>query len=220
MLLQTRFERVWAVYPRGAAKKLAWRVFSRLKPDDALTDRMIAAVQFQKRTVWGGVDPKHIPHLRTWLEQERWTDATDDVAPVGQLELADARRWRQQKFLGRCPHAEACSTDEDCLKVIALRRRAPGTGPSRRDTFQERDRLKAGDDRLEAGDVVPPPVTRSPEESPERDETACPVCGRESCEDVTACLREQHQVFRDLEDVFGPVEFVTVSRCGALHKNA
>lgn len=48
--------------------------------------------------------------------------------------------------------------------------------------------------------------------SAEGDPGDCPFCGRDSCEDVAAYLRERHQAFRDLEDVFGPFDRVPVER--------
>jgi hypothetical protein len=44
------------------------------------------------------------------------------------------------------------------------------------------------------------------------DPSDCPVCGRDACDDVAACLRQRHRGFADFEDVFGPFERVTVER--------
>ena len=118
--LRVRFDRLTAIYPRGAAFDRAWRVFLSLKPTDAQVDQMVAAVEHQKRTVWGGCEPRFIPHLWRWLKDRRWTDATDDVAPVSQTELKEAGRYRRRVYVGRCPHGPACSTTDECLKQIAL----------------------------------------------------------------------------------------------------
>lgn len=121
--LRAQFDRVWDVYPRGAAKLAAWKEFIRLNPADALVAEMLDAIEWQKRHIWGGVEPVRIPHLRTWLHQERWTDARDDVAPVSAAELARARQILSSKFLGRCPHPTPCPTLDDCTKAVALRER-------------------------------------------------------------------------------------------------
>ena len=125
-LITERFERLWLVYPRGVAKDQARAAFLRLKPDDALTGAMMAAVERQKRTEWGGKDPRYIPHLRTWLEAARWTDAADDIAPVSQAELDQARRVMGSRFFGRCPHSPPCASTHACLIAFALQERERG----------------------------------------------------------------------------------------------
>jgi hypothetical protein len=46
----------------------------------------------------------------------------------------------------------------------------------------------------------------------ELDTSECPVCGRDTCENSLACLRQHSQVFAHLEDVFGPFENVRLER--------
>lgn len=86
--LRARFERFWAVYPRKVAKDAAWFVWQKRKPDDALTDAMIAAVREQAQSVqWRRDGGQFIPHPRTWLNQGRWQDtATIDVRPTSNLD--------------------------------------------------------------------------------------------------------------------------------------
>ena len=76
-----RFARFWRCYPRGEAKQRAVQAWDRLKPDDALIDRMARALQRQlRRPDWReGVG---IPYASTWLNQARWEDE-ERAAPDG-----------------------------------------------------------------------------------------------------------------------------------------
>jgi GTPase SAR1 family protein len=47
------------------------------------------------------------------------------------------------------------------------------------------------------------------------DPSACLICGRETCEDAAACLRQHRPEWRDVEDVFGPLDGVKVERLPA-----
>lgn len=70
-----RFERFWAAYPRKVGKGAARRSFQRINPNNALVERMIAAVNKQRWTVdWTKEGGQYIPHPATWLNQERWED--------------------------------------------------------------------------------------------------------------------------------------------------
>lgn len=74
--LRANFDRFWNAYPRKIGKDAALAVWRRLRPDNDLTTRMIAAVQAQMPH-WD--DPKFIPHPRTWLHQGRWQDESFPV---------------------------------------------------------------------------------------------------------------------------------------------
>ena len=79
-----RFERFWKVYPRKEGKGKAEESFGKYKPDDALTDTMIQAVQAYKKTEqWKRDGGQFIPHPATWLNQRRWEDSpkTIDTEP-------------------------------------------------------------------------------------------------------------------------------------------
>ena len=70
-----RFERFWKVYPKRKAKDDAWRAWQKRKPDDALTDVIVRAVQVQCRGEdWLREGGKYIPHPATWLNAGRWKD--------------------------------------------------------------------------------------------------------------------------------------------------
>lgn len=82
--LRERFDRFWASYPRRIGKGAALRMWNRLKPDEALTVLIIAALEQQAQwPQWTKDGGQFIPHPSTWLHQERWTDeATQELAVV------------------------------------------------------------------------------------------------------------------------------------------
>ena len=76
------FEQFWKAYPRKIAKGEARRVWFRLKPDSALLERILKAIEAQKRTEqWHKESGKFIPHPATWLNGERWEDETKIQLP-------------------------------------------------------------------------------------------------------------------------------------------
>ena len=69
------FERFWNAYPRHTAKANATKAFNKLKPDDALIDKMLKAIEQQKKSdQWQRDNGQYIPHPSTWLNQRRWED--------------------------------------------------------------------------------------------------------------------------------------------------
>jgi hypothetical protein len=76
-----RFDRFWAAYPRKAGKDAARKAFAARKPDDALTDAMLAAVAEQSQSEqWKRDGGQYIPHPATWLNQGRWEDGSETRA--------------------------------------------------------------------------------------------------------------------------------------------
>lgn len=68
-----KFETFWKAYPRRIAKKNALKVWTRLKVDDELFARIMAALEVAKKTrQWQ--DVQYVPHPTTWLNGERWND--------------------------------------------------------------------------------------------------------------------------------------------------
>lgn len=69
------FDRFWQAYPRKIGKGACQRLWLRLRPDAALVERMLAAVDQQKRSEqWGKDHGQFIPLPATWLSQTRWED--------------------------------------------------------------------------------------------------------------------------------------------------
>ncbi len=65
------FDQLWSAFPRKTAKVVARRAFKKASKKTTLAD-MLDALEVHKHTEqWQrGV----IPHLSTWLNQERWAD--------------------------------------------------------------------------------------------------------------------------------------------------
>ena len=77
------FEKFWSVYPKKANKEAAIKAWSRLSPDETLTEQILKAVEKQKKSKqWTDDSGQFIPYPATWLSQGRWED---------ELELAKER---------------------------------------------------------------------------------------------------------------------------------
>ena len=77
MSIQSQFDRFWFHYPRKQGKADARKAFKKLKPDDALVDNMISAVQrAAKSRQWQ--EAQYIPLPGTWIRGERWEDVILD----------------------------------------------------------------------------------------------------------------------------------------------
>lgn len=69
------FARFWSIYPSKKSKGTAEKVWAKLKPDQPLFERIIAAVLEQKLTeAWTKDGGQFIPHPATWLNGKRWDD--------------------------------------------------------------------------------------------------------------------------------------------------
>jgi hypothetical protein len=69
------FARFWSVYPKRVGKLAARKVWTRLRPDAALTDRIIAGVERYAQTdQWQRDAGRYIPNPATFLNQRRWED--------------------------------------------------------------------------------------------------------------------------------------------------
>ena len=73
--LERRFNDFWAAYPKKAAKGAALKTWKRLKPSQELTDKMLAAIEEQKKSEqWTTEGGRFIPNPATWLNGARWDD--------------------------------------------------------------------------------------------------------------------------------------------------
>ena len=77
------FEEFWLAYPRREAKPRAQKAWQAVRPDRALTHRMLAAIERQRQSLqWQRDGGKYIPHPATWLNGQRWLDAQEiDIRP-------------------------------------------------------------------------------------------------------------------------------------------
>lgn len=70
-----RFNGFWREYPKHVAKQSAIKAWEKLNPDDELVERIITAVQKQKKwDQWKQDNGKYVPYASTWLNQGRWDD--------------------------------------------------------------------------------------------------------------------------------------------------
>ena len=78
------FDVFWKTYPRKVSKAAAIKVWSRLKPKDALVQAIIKDVERRKNTEWKDKDKQYIPYPATYLNQRRWEDEEDSgtVQPI------------------------------------------------------------------------------------------------------------------------------------------
>lgn len=82
-----RFEKFWSYYPRGESRKAAVRAWDKLAPDDAMIDKMAAALKRQMKSEdWQrGIG---IPYASTWINGQRWEDEVKVVAPPPDVGVA------------------------------------------------------------------------------------------------------------------------------------
>jgi hypothetical protein len=74
-----RFDLFWAVYPKKVGKKLARIAWDKLKADDDLTAKIVAAVDRHRRSVrWLRDNGQAIPDPERYLQNERWNDENLD----------------------------------------------------------------------------------------------------------------------------------------------
>lgn len=86
----SRFEKFWKAYPAKIGKIAAQKAFEKHRPDDALLDAMLSALEAQRRSdKWQKDGGQYIPNPATWLNQGRWQD------DVGGVMDAIAEPWHK-----------------------------------------------------------------------------------------------------------------------------
>lgn len=71
----TDFDAFWSEYPKKIGKGEAWKSWKKIRPDDALSSKMVVAVRFQRDCQqWKKDNGQFIPNPATWLNQRRWED--------------------------------------------------------------------------------------------------------------------------------------------------
>lgn len=69
------FEEFWKAYPLKMGKQAAIKSWEKIKPDTALIEKIIQAVEDAKLSKqWQKDNGQYIPHPTTWLNQGRWDD--------------------------------------------------------------------------------------------------------------------------------------------------
>lgn len=80
------FSKFWEAYPKRKDKKRAYKVFSKIKPDDKLLQQMLDCIEREKKSLdWLKDNGQYIPYPSSWLNGERWNDEdiTDTVTIIG-----------------------------------------------------------------------------------------------------------------------------------------
>ena len=94
---ELRFDRFWAAYPKKNAKPSAKKAFEKLKPDDALVETMLDAIQKQAQSAqWQENGGQYIPYPATWLNGRRWEDEAKPAGP--QLRTVGAQNYEQREY--------------------------------------------------------------------------------------------------------------------------
>ena len=92
------FEKFWSVYPRKVNKVGARKAFDRIRPDESLLGRIIAAVEKQRTSdQWTKDGGQFIPHPATWLNGHRWED---ELAPAKPGKVLPAQDFQQRDYSG------------------------------------------------------------------------------------------------------------------------
>ena len=69
------FDAFWLAYPKKVGKQAALKAWSKLKPDAELTQTILQAVEYQRKSAqWKRDGGQYIPNPATWLNQGRWED--------------------------------------------------------------------------------------------------------------------------------------------------
>lgn len=68
------FNQFYALYPRKVSKKLALKVWLKLKPDKELFEKIVQNINLRLKTEWKDREKQYIPHPSTYLNGERWED--------------------------------------------------------------------------------------------------------------------------------------------------
>ncbi len=69
------FEEFWRIYPKKVGKKVALQKWARLKTDEPLRLKIMAALGSQMELPeWRRSNGQFVPHPATWINQARWED--------------------------------------------------------------------------------------------------------------------------------------------------
>lgn len=99
-LIETRFAEFWSAYPKKVSKQYALKAWKRISPDAALHEKIMAAVNAQKRgEQWRRDNGRYIPNPATWLNGGNWdneevsADAVVRGHPEGDAPRGSGTDW-------------------------------------------------------------------------------------------------------------------------------
>ena len=121
---ESRFLRVWAVYPRGEDRGGAERAWRTLDPSDELTAEIVADVEYRKQQFqWTKEGGRFVPYLARYLEEARWRDgkrmpkrpksAETERIDRGKEELRRFREEHRERERGAIEAAFTAPDDDD-----------------------------------------------------------------------------------------------------------
>lgn len=113
---QKQFEEFWCHYPRRVGRGTAEKAFDKLRPDKALFERILSAVDRQKKSEdWQRDGGRYIPYPATWLNGKRWEDDLGADGPGAPAEESGAPPGGKQAELPE-EIALAKQQHEDAMK--------------------------------------------------------------------------------------------------------
>ncbi len=99
--ISASFERFWVAYPKHTGRKAALTLWSTLKPDHGLSERITGAAAAYAKHV-SGWSSDYIKAPIRWLEGAHWEDEHKPIAAIPTLV-----EWNCEHE-PRCPHRAAC----------------------------------------------------------------------------------------------------------------
>lgn len=87
--VQIRFQSFWEAYPKKKAKGDALKAFNKLNPDDGLMEKMLSALEWQKKSFdWTKDGGQYIPLPASWIRGMRWEDEPETAVKK------EGRQWK------------------------------------------------------------------------------------------------------------------------------
>lgn len=106
---QVLFDKFYSVYPKKTAKRNAIKAWKKLSPDKELVNKILAALEQQKRSVqWQKDGGQYIPYPATWLNGKRWED-DEEQNPTS----TSQRHCDQPKRISKNPFINAVMGDRE-----------------------------------------------------------------------------------------------------------
>ena len=106
------FDVFWESYPLKVGKVAARKVWDQITPDAALLTVILSALRVQCASAqWQRDGGQYVPHPRTWLHQQRWTDEVETATP----RPASCKRG----------HQPPCADEAICSRIFLAELNAP-----------------------------------------------------------------------------------------------
>lgn len=87
--LNGKFTDFWQAYPRKKSKGDAEKAWLKIKPDEQLTARIIAAVEQAKTSAdWTSEGGRYVPYPASWLNAKGWEDEIAGASQSGERKPA------------------------------------------------------------------------------------------------------------------------------------